>query len=102
MRLLLERPSTPTTLNLGWRHRASAGASLVIVGSLVAGKPRLAIAALGANCALNASFYRLLFKRRGWQQVAAGIPLHTLHHVVGTVAVPAAAALYLRDRLSRR
>jgi Glycosyl transferase family 2 len=94
--LLLERPGTPTALNLGWLHRASAAASVVFFGSLVARKPRVALVALGANCVLNASFYGFLATRRGWRQAVVGIPVHMVHHVVGSAAVPAALALYLR------
>jgi hypothetical protein len=45
-----------------------------------------------AFVALNADFYRLLLRRRGPVQAAAGVGLHVLHHLSGIAAVPAAVA----------
>jgi GT2 family glycosyltransferase len=96
--LLIERRSAGTALNLGWRHRASAVASLVLVTSVIARRRRAAGASLLALVALNTSFYALLLRRGGWRQLAAGVPLHVLHHLVGVAAVPPAAADLLRQR----
>jgi hypothetical protein len=99
--LLISRGVHETTLNLGWRHRASAAASLLFVTALLTRRPRRAAVALSVLCALNAPFYLLLFRRRGWRQAAAGVPLHVLHHLTGGAALPVGAALHLRRRLRR-
>ena len=96
--LLLERDLSSAALNLGWRHRTSAVASTVIVGGLVARRPRLAAGALVVLLGLNANFYVLLLRRRGLRQAAAGVPLHVLHHGVSAVAVPVAIAKHLLAR----
>ena len=85
-----------SALNLGWRHRASALASLVAVVSLLRGRVRTAFVALGVLVALNRSFYGLLARRRGPVEAAAGVGLHVLHHVVGALSVPIALVGYLR------
>jgi GT2 family glycosyltransferase len=94
--LLLRHRTRSSALNLGWRHRASAAASLVAAVSLLRGRPRSAVAALAALVALNRSFYSLLLRRRGPLQAAAGVGLHALHHVVGALAVPIAVVDHLR------
>jgi len=94
VRLLAESESTSVALNLSWRHRVSAVASVVLAGSVIARQKRVGFVALGALCALNAPFYLLLFRRRGWQQVTAGIPLHVVHHLTGSIAVPAAVTAH--------
>jgi GT2 family glycosyltransferase len=86
--LLAGNGNAPTTLNLGWRHRASAAASLLLAGSIAARRPRPAVAALGTLLLLNARFYRLLLERRGPAQAVAGVPLHALHHLTAVAAVP--------------
>jgi len=96
--LLARDGATPTGLNLGWRHRLSAAASVVLVGSLAARRPREAGAALGALVVLNAPFYALLLRRRGPSQAVAGIGLHALHHLTGVCAVPAGLLAHVRER----
>jgi GT2 family glycosyltransferase len=86
--LLAQDGSTPTTLNLGWRHRTSAAAALVVAVSLATRRPRTAAAGVGALLLLNSRFYRLLLERRGPAQAAAGVGLHALHHLTGVAAVP--------------
>lgn len=86
--LLLRTGTAPAGLNLGWRHRLSAAASVVLAGSLVARRPRAASVALGALLLLNASFYALLARRRGPAQAAAGVGLHVIHHLTAVCAVP--------------
>ena len=100
VRLLLSSDPAATTLNLGWRHRASAAASGAVVLALLLRRPRPA--AVGTICliALNHDFYRLLLEKRGWRQAAAGIPLHLLHHLTGIASVPVGVALYVRDRMA--
>jgi GT2 family glycosyltransferase len=99
VRLLLERRTTSTALNLGWRNRVSAGASLAVVGGMLVRSPVVAAGAVGGLVALNRSFYALLLRRRGVRQALAGVPLHVLHHVVSSGALGAAVALHLRDRV---
>lgn len=96
--LLARERTTPSNLNLGWRHRLSAAASIVLLASLAARRPRQATLALAAQIALNAGFYRLLRERGGTVQAAAGVALHTLHHLTGVAAVP----LGLFDHARRR
>jgi cellulose synthase/poly-beta-1,6-N-acetylglucosamine synthase-like glycosyltransferase len=100
--LLLSRRTEPATLNLGWRHRASALASLILVGSLARRRPRSALLGLAALGALNRPFYGLLLRRRGWRHAAAGVGLHAVHHLSGAAAVPLGVLLHLRRRLFRR
>jgi GT2 family glycosyltransferase len=85
--LLLRTGASPTGLNLGWRHRLSALASVGLVGSLALRRPRAASAALGSLLLLNARFYAFLLRRRGPGQAAAGVGLHVVHHLTATCAV---------------
>jgi hypothetical protein len=96
--LLLRHRSTAVGLNLGWRHRLSALASLAIVaaGALLA--PIAAAAALVALLVLNLSFYRLLMRRLGPLQAAAGVGLHVVHHLVSVAAVVLGVVLYIARR----
>jgi glycosyltransferase involved in cell wall biosynthesis len=96
--LLLRRRTIPTTLNLGWGHRASASAVLVAVGAAAARHPRATLAAGGVLLALNARFYALLLRRGGPRLAAAGIPLHALHLLTGAAALPAGLAAHLAGR----
>lgn len=96
--LLLEGGGGRSALNLGWRERASALASVLLVAAAPARRPRLALAALLATLGLNRRFYALLARKGGAPLLAAGIPLHLLHQLAAVAAVPAALALHLRDR----
>jgi glycosyltransferase involved in cell wall biosynthesis len=96
--LMAERRSVPTSLNLGVRERASALTALATVGALLARRPALAAAALGAGVALNVDLYRALGRRLGTRGVVAGVPLHVLHQLVGAASVPAGLAVALRRR----
>src|SRR5207302_5993115 len=95
--LLARQDTAPTGLNLGWRHRLSAVASIVLISSLATRRPRQAAAALGALVSLNASFYALLLRRRGPAGAAAGVGLHVLHHLTGACAVPAGLLVHARE-----
>jgi hypothetical protein len=97
-RLLLESSASSGALNLSWRHRTSAVASVVILLGLGARRPRLAGAALVLLLSLNADFYLLLQRKRGLRQAAAGVPLHVLHHNVSALAVPVAIVKHLSSR----
>jgi GT2 family glycosyltransferase len=85
-------------LNLGYRHRLSALASLALAGGLLARRPRAAGAAALALVALNHRFYALLARHRGPAEAAAGVGLHALHHLVGVAAVPVGVARWARRR----
>jgi GT2 family glycosyltransferase len=96
--LLANETSVPRGLNLGWRHRLSAAASIVLVSSLATRRPRQAAFALGTLLALNAQFYALLLRRRGPAEAAAGVGLHALHHLTGACAVPLGLLAHARER----
>lgn len=99
--LVLSGSGHTSSLNLGWRHRASALASLVLTGSILVRRRKLALGALGSLTVLNLSFYRLLRRRRGALQVVAGVPLHLVHHVTGVAAMVTAVGRMLRRSLGR-
>ncbi len=92
VRLLRERREVPTTLNLGWRERASAAASVGAVVLLARGRPALAAATALSLVPLNAPFYCLLQRRLGSGAALASVPLHVAHHVAGAAAVPVGLA----------
>jgi GT2 family glycosyltransferase len=96
LRLMLERRSQSTALNLGWTHRIGTAASLLVVTGLVRRKFWLAGGALALLVALERRFYGLLFRRRGPLLVAAGLPLHIVHRLSSAAAVPIALAAHLR------
>ena len=85
-----------TALNLGWRHRASAIASLAAVLFVLRGRPRAAAGSLATLVALNGSFYQLLLRRRGTLEACLGVGLHAVHHLMGALSVPVGIARYLR------
>ena len=95
-------PRPVGALNLSWRHRLSALASLIAVAALVLRRPRAAILAMASLIGLNRGFYSLLAGRLGPRGIAAGIPLHMLHHLTGLAAAPAGLLLHLRWRRSTR
>jgi len=96
--LLLRHGTGSSALNLGWRHRASAVASLLTVVALLRGRLRTAVLGVAALVALNRSFYALLARRRGRAGAAAGVGLHALHHLVAALSVPVALVEHLRRR----
>lgn len=98
--LLRERGAGGGALNLGWRHRASAVASLALLAGLLLRRPRVAAAALAASLVLNRSFYALLARRGGPSLALAGIGLHQLHHLTAVASVPAGAILHHRERVT--
>jgi GT2 family glycosyltransferase len=98
VQLLIDRGTDSTTLNLGWRHRASAAASIGCIAALLVRKPKLAGAALSMLFCLNTDFYVLLYKKRGLRQVAIGVPLHLLHHIVSVIAVPVGVSQHFRAK----
>jgi hypothetical protein len=95
VRLLLERGTSSSALNLGWRHRLSA---LLVVATPVAvarRRPAVALVAVAGLVVLNRSFYALLVRRLGPGGAAAGVGLHALHHLAGAAALPAGALAHL-------
>jgi GT2 family glycosyltransferase len=96
-RLLLRQGSGSTALNLGWRRRASAAASVALLGSLLARRPRVAAAAMATSLVLDRDLYALLLRRGGPRLLLAGIPLHQLHQLCAAASVPAALALHVAE-----
>jgi hypothetical protein len=90
-----------TALNLGWRHRASALASLGGVLALAARRPLAAAAALAVLLGLNRDFYRLLARRRGPGEALLGVGLHVVHHLTAVASVPFGVARHVRERRGR-
>jgi glycosyltransferase involved in cell wall biosynthesis len=97
--LLLRDRSASSVLNLGWRHRLSAAASVTAATALALRRPRPAAGAVLALVCLNRSLYRLVARRRGPGTAAVAVGLHALHHVTAAAAVPAGVLLHVRDRL---
>lgn len=90
---LVARTGAPAgILNLGWRHRASAGLSILGVAAALRRRPLAALAALAGLVALNRELYRLLLARLGPAGAAAGAGLHVVHHLVSAAAL--AAGIY--------
>ena len=94
--LLLERGRPSSALNLSWRHRVSALASVGLAGAVVARRYRALVPAAGLLIMLNRGFYRLLLERLGPRKAALGVGLHVLHHLSAVAASPLALWAYLR------
>jgi GT2 family glycosyltransferase len=88
-------------LNLGWRHRVSAAASVAAAGAALARRPLAALSALAVLAWLNRGLYALLARRRGVGAAGLGVGLHVLHHLAGAAAVPVGAAAHLRRARAR-
>lgn len=101
LRLLLRERENSTALNLGWRRRASAAASVVFAGALLAHRRRLAVVALLANLALDRDLYALLARRGGPKLLVAGIGLHQLHQLAAAGSVPVALLLHQLEERQR-
>jgi hypothetical protein len=98
--LMLAGRAPRGSLNAGSRHRAAALLAIGAVGAVAARRPLLAAGALAAFAALNADLYATIARSRGRGEAAAAVPLHVLHHVSATAAIPAGVALHLRRRYS--
>jgi hypothetical protein len=98
--LMLAGRAPRRSLNAGARHRAAALLAIGAVGAVAARRPLLAAGALAAFAALNADLYATIARSRGRGEAAAAVPLHVLHHVSATAAIPAGVALHLRRRYS--
>lgn len=93
-------------LNLGWRHRLSALASVGTVASVALGRVVGVVAGLALLVVLNHDFYDLLRRRLGNVNAIVGMGLHGLHHLAAVLALvlglPLAAfkTLVVRSRRS--
>jgi GT2 family glycosyltransferase len=96
--LLTRDRATSRALNLGWRHRASALACLLVVGGLVVRRPAVAAASSLAFVTLNRRLYALLLRRQGARRAVFGVGLHVVHVLTAAAAVPAALAAHLLER----
>ena len=96
--LMLERRELPTALNLGWRERASAAASVAAAVSLLRRKPGGVALAAGTLVGLNRDFYGLLARKQGPKRAATGVALHAIHHLTAAAAVPAGVIAHRRRR----
>lgn len=102
VRILLRHRHSSRALNLGWSHRLSAITALGTVLALALWQPFFVLGTLALLIALNFDFYVLLVRRRGPLQAAAGVVLHTLHHLASIVSVPIGVWLHLRDNRRAR
>ena len=100
--LLARRGHTSTALNLAWRHRLSAVATVGAIAAALTRRPRAAAGLMAAQMALNAPLYALLLRRRGPAEAIAGVGLHAVHHLTAVASVPIGLAIYMRDRSSLR
>lgn len=100
-RLLLRYGGPAGTLNLGWRHRLSAAASVVLAVALALRRPRAALVALLGTVFLNRELYALLVRRGGPKLATAGVGLHQLHHLTAVASVPIALLLHGLERGKR-
>jgi glycosyltransferase involved in cell wall biosynthesis len=90
-RLALEGRAPRCGLNLAWRHRFSALASIGLLVSLVRRRDQHFFAAGVAMWILNRRFYALL-RTRGQRVAIIGFALHVLHHFTAAIALVAALA----------
>jgi cellulose synthase/poly-beta-1,6-N-acetylglucosamine synthase-like glycosyltransferase len=88
LRLVLEDRSGGSTLNLGWPHRISTAASVLLLVGLIRRKLWLVGGTLALVIVLDRHFYALLLRRRGAKGLAAGVPLHVLHRLTSAAVVP--------------
>lgn len=100
--LLLSGRADRTALNLGWRHRVSALASVVLLGSVVTRRAGAASWSLLTLGAANRSFYSLLARRRGPFGAATGVLLHALHYLTAVAAALLGLLTYLWRHLDFR
>jgi hypothetical protein len=95
---LLKHGRLPSSLNLGWRHRVSALASVGVAGGAAARRYRVLVPSAALLIALNHAFYALLWEKLGPRRAALGIGLHVVHHLSAVAASPLALLAYLRGR----
>jgi Glycosyl transferase family 2 len=102
LRILLADRSHSTVLNLGWRHRVGAATAVALLAALARRNFRLGVALAALLLAIDADFYRLLWRRRGPKLLAAGIPLHLAHRLTSVAALPVALTSHLFGRSATR
>lgn len=102
LRLVLEKRSGWTALNLGWHHRIGTGVSLLLLVGLVRRKFLLVASTLALSIVLDRRFYGLLFRRGGPLLVAAGVPLHLVHRLTSAAAVPTALTAHVLGKRNAR
>lgn len=102
VQLLLERGSSSSALNLGWRHRLSALSAATAFVAGATGRRRTFVASTATFVVLNGSFYALLFRKRGGGDALAGIGLHALHHLTGAASLPAGVVSHTLSSRRRR
>ena len=85
--LLLRSRTVPRHLNLGWRHRLSAAASLLALFAVVRRRPAVLAGAVLALVGLNRSLYALVLRRLGPGGAVAGLGVHVVHHLAATASV---------------
>jgi glycosyltransferase involved in cell wall biosynthesis len=101
--LLLRSRTAPRYLNLGWRHRLSAAASLLALFAVVRRRLALLAGAMVALVGLNRSLYALVLERLGPRGALAGLGVHVLHHLAATASLAGGlAADVLRGGGERR
>jgi GT2 family glycosyltransferase len=98
LRLVIERRSRSSSLNLGQRHLVASGASVLLVLSLRRRNLRAAAALLTLLLVLDRRFYVLLARRGGARVAAAGPLLHVAHRLTSAAAVPLALSDHLRRK----
>jgi cellulose synthase/poly-beta-1,6-N-acetylglucosamine synthase-like glycosyltransferase len=101
LRLVLETRASATALNLGWRHRLSTLASLLVATGLLRRSLRLGGIGLFVMLAAERRFYGLLLRRGGPRLLLAGIPLHVIHRLTAAAAVPVALAAHILSSSKR-
>ena len=92
--LMLDHRDVPTTLNLGWRDRASALVSCAALVFALRRRPIGATASAAVLVALNRPFYSVLCRKLGATDAVRSVPIHIAHHVAGVAAVPVALLTY--------
>jgi GT2 family glycosyltransferase len=102
VRLLLERETASTALNLGWRNRLGTLGSLALVWSLLRRHGRVTSGAAVFLLLLDRRFYLILFRRNGAKQAAAGMSLHVLHRIISVASVPPAVIAHFAAKRSKR
>lgn len=100
LRLVIERRSRSSSLNLGPRHVLASGASVLFVLSLHRRNLRAAAALLTLLLALDRRFYVLLARQGGVRVAVAGPLLHVAHRLTSVAAVPLALSHHLRRKVA--
>jgi GT2 family glycosyltransferase len=101
MGMHLRERSLSRSLNLGWRHRATALLLVVAAVAAIVGFAIVSAVALVGVPALNHDLYRLLVRRQGALAAIAGVALHVLHHVVAMVAAGVAVVVWAASGFER-